>query len=122
MALRPGRCRARSRYRAGAREYADYFSVPEDDIKRIEAVLTIVGGAVVYGAGPFEPLAPPLPPISPNWSPVARYGGSFRGEAAVTAPAPPCSHASWFRTFADEARRLFAGPTPVGLPCECFAF
>src|SRR5262249_49592291 len=36
---------------------ADYFSVPEDDIKRLESVLTIVGGRVVYGAGEFSSLA-----------------------------------------------------------------
>ena len=37
---------------------ADYFSVPEEEIKGIESVLTIVGGRVVYAAGEFEPLAP----------------------------------------------------------------
>jgi hypothetical protein len=59
---------------------ADYFSVPEDQIKNIESLLTVVGGKVVYAAKPFdalgEPLAPPpLPPVSPAWSPVARFGG-----------------------------------------------
>src|SRR5262249_31239742 len=29
---------------------ADYFSVPEEQIKQIESVLTMVGGKVVYGA------------------------------------------------------------------------
>jgi hypothetical protein len=53
---------------------ADYFSVPEDQIKEIESVLTIVGGKVGYGAGEFERLAPPLP-VSPAWSPVAKFGG-----------------------------------------------
>ena len=37
---------------------ADYFSVPEQDIKSIESVLTIVGGKVVYAAGDFKRLAP----------------------------------------------------------------
>ena len=54
---------------------ADYFSVPEEEIKRIESVLTVVGGKVVYGAGEFERLAPPPLPVSPDWSPVKAYGG-----------------------------------------------
>lgn len=32
---------------------ADYFSVPEEQIKQIESVLTIVDGKVVFGAGEF---------------------------------------------------------------------
>jgi len=57
----------------------DYFSVPEQRIQRIESLLTVVGGKVVYAAAPFdalgEGLAPqPLPPVSPAWSPVAHFG------------------------------------------------
>jgi len=54
---------------------ADYFSVPDEEIKKIESVLTIVGGKVGYGAGEFERLAPPAIPVSPSWSPVAKFGG-----------------------------------------------
>jgi predicted amidohydrolase YtcJ len=54
---------------------ADYFSVPEEEIKRIESVLTVVDGKIVYGAGDFTFLSPSLPPVSPSWSPVASYGG-----------------------------------------------
>lgn len=32
----------------------DYFTVPEEEIKGIEAVLTIMDGRVVYDAGPFK--------------------------------------------------------------------
>jgi Amidohydrolase family len=35
----------------------DYFSIPEDRIKEIESVLTVTGGRVVYGAGPFTGFA-----------------------------------------------------------------
>ena len=45
---------------------ADYFSVADDDIKRLESVLTIVGGRPVYGAAEFAALAPPPPPASPR--------------------------------------------------------
>src|SRR5262249_30468695 len=37
---------------------ADYFSVPDDEIKRIESVLTIVDGKVVYASDAFEHLTP----------------------------------------------------------------
>jgi predicted amidohydrolase YtcJ len=54
----------------------DYFTVPEEQIRNIESVLTVVGGNIVYAAEPFEDLAPPpLPPVSPSWSPVAHFGG-----------------------------------------------
>src|SRR5882762_4742932 len=32
---------------------ADYFSIPDEEIKRLESVLTLVGGRVVYGAEEF---------------------------------------------------------------------
>jgi hypothetical protein len=54
---------------------ADYFSVPEDDIRDIESVLTVLGGKVVHGAGEFTSLALPLPPAMPDWSPVRTFGG-----------------------------------------------
>ncbi len=54
---------------------ADYFAVPEAEIPRLESLLTVVNGEVVHGTGPFAALAPPLPPVSPGWSPVATYGG-----------------------------------------------
>jgi predicted amidohydrolase YtcJ len=55
---------------------ADYLTVPEEQIRRIESVLTVTGGDVVYSAGPFATFAlEPLPPVSPAWSPVAAFGG-----------------------------------------------
>src|ERR1700726_244257 len=53
----------------------DYFSIPEDEIKHLESVLTIVGGKVVYASEEFSKLAPPALPVSPGWSPVKEYGG-----------------------------------------------
>jgi predicted amidohydrolase YtcJ len=58
---------------------ADYLTVPEEQIRRIESVLTVTGGDVVYSADPFTGFAPePLPPVSPAWSPVAAFGGYQR--------------------------------------------
>src|ERR1700730_12143357 len=43
----------------------DYFTVPEEQIRGIESVLTVTGGEVVYSADPFTAFAPdPLPPAS----------------------------------------------------------
>jgi len=53
----------------------DFFSVPEEQIQDIVSVLTVVAGKVVYGAQRFAELAPPLPPASPSWSPVRKFGG-----------------------------------------------
>jgi predicted amidohydrolase YtcJ len=58
---------------------ADYLSVPPEQIRTIESVLTVTGGDVVYSAPPFQALSPdPLPPVSPEWSPVAMFGGYQR--------------------------------------------
>jgi len=54
---------------------ADYFSIPDEDIKRLESVLTLVGGKAVYAAAEFAALAPPALPVLPAWSPVAKFGG-----------------------------------------------
>jgi len=45
---------------------ADYFSISDEDIKRLESVLTLVGGKVVYAAREFSKLAPPPLPASPD--------------------------------------------------------
>src|SRR5213080_2129120 len=54
---------------------ADYFSIPEEEIKQLESVLTVVGGKVVYATAEFSKLAPPALPVSPSWSPIKEYGG-----------------------------------------------
>lgn len=53
----------------------DFFTVPEQEIKSLESVLTIVGGKIVYADGEFKEFAPPALPVSPSWSPVATFGG-----------------------------------------------
>ncbi|HSU63487.1 MAG TPA: amidohydrolase family protein, partial [Burkholderiales bacterium] len=64
---------------------ADYFSVPEEGIKDIESVLTMVGGKPVYGAGPYATLDPPSLPTLPDWLPVRHYGGYDKRSVATAA-------------------------------------
>lgn len=103
---------------------ADYFSVPEEQIKAIESVLTMVGGKVVYAAEDFAPLAPPPLPVSPDWSPVKQYGGYAQ---ATPAPAQEsrahCSRHSHVHTSSAQAQRWVSGASGLwGLGCDCFAF
>ncbi|MEM9223793.1 MAG: amidohydrolase [Pseudomonadota bacterium] len=49
---------------------ADFLSVPPEEIRGINSVLTMVGGQIVYGEADYADLAPPIPPASPSWSPV----------------------------------------------------
>jgi len=58
----------------------DYFTVPEERISRIESVLTVTAGNLVYAAGPYRALVPQLDPILPAWSPVRTYGGYYNPE------------------------------------------
>jgi len=58
----------------------DYFSMPVDEVKDLESLLTLVGGKVVYAAGPYARLDPPPPPALPDWLPVKHYGGYYKGD------------------------------------------
>lgn len=60
---------------------ADFLTVPSEQIKDIESVLTVTGGDMVYAAEPFAGMAPEPPPVLPAWSPVALFGG-YQGKKA----------------------------------------
>lgn len=66
---------------------ADYMTVPAPEIRQIHAVLTMVGGRVVYGEGDYSDLAPPLPPASPSWSPVLEQPSPGQRVAATAGAA-----------------------------------
>jgi predicted amidohydrolase YtcJ len=66
----------------------DYFSMPVDAVKDLESVLTMVGGKVVYAAGPFSRLDPPAPSSLPDWLPVRHYGGYHK----ASGPVMPVAH------------------------------
>jgi predicted amidohydrolase YtcJ len=95
---------------------ADYLTIPEEEIRGIESVLTILGGKVVYGAEEFGSLAPPPLPVSPNWSPVGAYGGYHRGAAASAAIHKGYACHSHKRVWSPRESRFW------GIGCDCFAF
>ena len=95
---------------------ADYLTVPEEEIKGIESVLTIVGGKIVYGSGDFGSLAPPPLPVSPDWSPVGRYGGYHRSTAASITMHNDCTCHNHRGVWSPKEPRLW------GIGCDCFAF
>jgi len=54
----------------------DFFACAESEIADTTALLTMVGGKVVYGAGPFAAHDEgSLPPAMPDWSPARTFGG-----------------------------------------------
>ena len=57
---------------------SDYFTIPEDEIRDLESVLTVLGGEVVYAKKPFECHEPAALEELPEWSPVRRFGGYRR--------------------------------------------
>ncbi len=113
----------------------DYFKVPEDRIRQISSVLTVVGGQVVYGDGDFKNLDPGLPPAMPDWSPVNHGSRYWKAETAqhqqslhaLAATACACGTACGVHGHAhgradvagvaDDMRSSFWG----ALGCSCWA-
>lgn len=102
----------------------DYFDVPDQDIAHIESLLTVVGGRIVWATAEYEGLDEELPPVSPEWSPVTRFGGyqaaprtgpsgARQAELLGQAVAESEQHRQW------RARRGLAPETdsPVFDPC-----
>jgi predicted amidohydrolase YtcJ len=105
----------------------DFFSVPEEDIINIRSTLTLLGGQVVHGAGDYQGLAPALPPVLPDWSPVAAFGGYAPAQRKMLATKCGCSTACAVHGH-DHAAAL-ASNVPVSdarsfwgvMGCACWA-
>jgi len=113
----------------------DYFSVHEEAIKSIESVLTVVNGDVVYAAGSFSPLSPPLIPVLPEWSPVVTTPGHYRsapplanGRVAFASQPHQCSGPCGVHSHSHDVARRSSVPVSDdnafwgALGCSCFAF
>jgi predicted amidohydrolase YtcJ len=104
---------------------ADYFSIPDEEIKQLESALTIVGGKIVYATEEFSKLAPPPLPVSPSWSPVNAYGGYRMDQPEVVGVShrASCSHIETSDHSSTRSHFKVMGDLGVwGLGCDCFAF
>jgi predicted amidohydrolase YtcJ len=104
---------------------ADYFSIPDEEIKQLESVLTMVGGKIVYATEEFSKLAPPALPVSPSWSPINEYGGYARAQREVVGAShsASCSHISSPAPGRAKSHLQVLGDSGLwGLGCDCFAF
>ena len=98
----------------------DYFTVPEESIKNITSLLTIVGGKVVYGSQDFQELDPQKSlPVSPDWSPVKKYQGYFQPDHCH-----PCCHhkKAFFDSLLGTNKHVEDPLNPWSLGCDCFAW
>jgi len=92
----------------------DFFAVPEHEIRDIESVLTVVDGEIVYAAQDFAAECPPLPPVSPDWSPAGKWGGYYQDEMNHAEHEHPAEHAHAL-VMGPEGRLWDAG-------CDCAVF
>ncbi|UAN47501.1 amidohydrolase [Serratia sp. JSRIV001] len=113
----------------------DYFSVPEEQIKGIESVMTVVDGKVVYAAGSFSPLSPPPLPVLPEWSPVVNVSGHYRsappattGKVGALSQAHQCCGPCGVHAHQHDIARRSSIPIANenafwgAFGCSCFAF
>jgi len=104
---------------------ADYFSIPDEEIKQLESVLTIVAGKIVYATEEFSKLAPPALPVSPSWSPVKNYGGyvNEQRELVGACHSASCSRTQTSTTSMTQSHLQVLGDQGLWeLGCDCFAF
>ena len=110
---------------------ADYFAVPEEDIKAIESVLTVVGGKVVFAQSEFSGFGPPPIPVLPDWSPVTTVPGHYRSVAArqqLAALPHQCGGPCAVHQHSHDVARKSTVPVSNfsgfwgALGCSCFAF
>ncbi|MDY1547560.1 amidohydrolase [Luteibacter sahnii] len=115
----------------------DFFACAEDEIVGTTSLLTLVGGTIVYAAGPFASLDEvDMPPAMPDWSPVNTYGGyaawaahEQRRHATEARGQAPCGCASACGIHGHAHGHAHAAPVPVddfksfwgALGCACWA-
>jgi len=109
----------------------DFLSCPENAIADTTALLTVVGGKIVYAAGEFaryDENAPP--PAMPDWSPVRSFGGYAGWAGAKVAKiAPTCQCAHGCTLHGHQHQKAWTAQLPISdlksfwgaLGCSCWA-
>jgi predicted amidohydrolase YtcJ len=98
---------------------ADYFNIPEEEIKQLQSALTVVGGEVVYANKDFDDLAPAPLPSALDWAPTAHYGGYHDPAKSFVVQQ---ARANLCRGSHPHPRGSRLGEAIWGLGCDCFAF
>lgn len=99
----------------------DYFSIPENGIKDMTSVLTILGGKAVYGMEEFSHLDQNKDlPVSPDWSPVKQFGGYFQPHHASCGCTQ--SHKKNSLDILLGHGEIEMPLNPWSLGCDCFAY
>lgn len=99
----------------------DYFVVPEESIKGITSVLTIVDGRVVYGADEFSELDSNRNlPVSPDWSPVSHYPGYYHSDKVHHASC--ACHEKRPKKASTDVLLGTSSLNPWAFGCDCFAY
>ena len=122
---------------------SDYFTIDDEDIKKIEADLTIVDGKIVYANGDFSSFSPPHIPILPDWSPTNIYNGypaksnlqsaieknaKADAKTSLTSQIHSCSGSCDVHAHSHDIARMSNVPVNNynafwgALGCSCFAF
>ncbi len=111
----------------------DFMSCPEADIADTTSTLTVVGGKIVFASGPFADFDTPLPPATPDWSPVRRFGGygawGAEGAPLQRTAAQLCACANGCGLHGHAHATAWASRVPVSdlksfwgaLGCACWA-
>ena len=98
---------------------SDYFGIPEEEIRGLHSVLTVVNGEIVYAAGDFTDRAPGQLPVALDWAPTGHYGGYFQPSSS----SPGVHHAFCHHPASNStSQKVRLGEALWGLGCDCFAF
>ena len=99
----------------------DYFKVPEELIKDITSVLTILGGSIVYATDVYSKFDKGKDlPVSPDWSPVRYYGGYYQQTAHIQCSCHQPKKSSLDSLLGTKCKGQSLNPWSFG--CDCFAY
>ncbi|WP_206238724.1 amidohydrolase [Novosphingobium terrae] len=106
----------------------DFFTVPDNEIAHIRAVMTVLGGKVVHGNGSYAKHAPDLPKPMPDWSPVGTFG-SWTAPETKKKLASACGCASSCGVHGHDHAAALGAQAPTADPqsfwgalgCGCWA-
>jgi predicted amidohydrolase YtcJ len=104
---------------------SDYMIVDDEGIRNITSMLTLLGGNIVFADGPFSKLSPEMPPASPDWSPVNKFGGYYASSAAATSAAAAVKrtcllHAPRSNSQGDALQAVTGRQLPSDFGCHCW--